>query len=363
MVRAPRDPRVRGSIDEASDAYDTVDWLVKHVPDNNGRAGIFGVSYAGWTAAMALLDPHPALRASSPQASPADMFLGDDFHHNGAFRLSYGFEYATMMETGKEVEQFKFDTYDTYDWYLKLGPLSNATAMLKGKIPTWNDFAQHANYDEFWQKQTIVRYLTKPLTVATLNVAGWWDQEDFYGPFAIYQALERQDRQNKNHLVVGPWNHGGWNRSEGRTLGKIEFGGPTSLHFRERIRRRSSAASCTAGATRRSPRPWCSSRARTSGAPTTRGRRSRGSSSDRCTSGRTGCWRGRRRQREPRRQARRRRARRGMRCGRTTSSCPIPPSRCPIGRARSRRPTIRTDRGGGRGRSRTSASCTTGPTC
>jgi putative CocE/NonD family hydrolase len=235
MQRAPRDPAVRGAVDEASDAYDTVDWLVKHVPNNNGRAGIFGVSYAGWTAAMALLDPHPALRASSPQASPADMFLGDDFHHNGAFRLSYGFEYATMMETGKEVEQFKFDAYDTYDWYLKLGPLSNATAMLRGKIPTWTDFARHPNYDQFWQRQTIVRYLTRPLTVPTLNVAGWWDQEDFFGPFAIYQALEKQDRRGMNHLVVGPWNHGGWNRSEGRTLGRIDFGAPTAVHFRERI--------------------------------------------------------------------------------------------------------------------------------
>ena len=235
MVRAPRDPKVRGAIDEASDAYDTVDWLVKHVPNNNGRAGIFGVSYAGWTAAMALLDPHPALRASSPQASPADMFLGDDFHHNGAFRLSYGFEYATMMETGKEVEQFKFDTHDTYDWYLRLGPLSNATAMLRGKIPTWNDFAQHPDYDAFWKRQTILPYLTKPLTVPTLHVAGWWDQEDFFGPFAIYQALEKQDRQGRNHLVVGPWNHGGWNRSDGKTLGRIDFGTPTSVHFRERI--------------------------------------------------------------------------------------------------------------------------------
>jgi putative CocE/NonD family hydrolase len=236
MQRPPRDPKVPKAIDEASDAYDTIEWLVKHVPNNNGRAGIFGVSYAGWTAAMALLDPHPALRAASPQASPADMYLGDDFHHNGAFRLSYGFEYAAMMETSKENEQFAFDTYDTYDWYLKLGTLANANAKyLKGKLPTWNDFAAHPNYDAFWKKQTIVPYLTKPLTVPTLNVAGWWDQEDFYGPFAIYQALEKQDRDGKNFIVVGPWNHGGWNRRDGRTLGKIDFGMPTSLHFREKI--------------------------------------------------------------------------------------------------------------------------------
>ena len=236
MQRAPRDPKDPRAIDEASDAYDTIEWLVRHVPNNNGRVGIHGVSYAGWTAAMALLDPHPALRAASPQASPADMYLGDDFHHNGAFRLSYGFEYAAMMETSKENEQFAFDTFDTYDWYLKLGPLSNANARyLKGKLPTWNDFVAHPNYDAFWKRQTIVPYLTKPLTVPTLNVAGWWDQEDFFGPFAIYQALEKQDRTGKNFLVVGPWNHGGWNRSDGRALGRIDFGAPTALHFRERI--------------------------------------------------------------------------------------------------------------------------------
>ena len=236
MQRAPRDPADPKGIDEASDAYDTIDWLVKHVPNTNGRAGIWGVSYGGWTAAMALLDPHPALKASSPQASPADMFLGDDFHHNGAFRLSYGFEYAAMMEASKEQEQFAFDTYDTYDWYLRLGPLSNVNAKhLKGKIPTWNDFVAHHSYDDFWKRQTIVRYLTKPLTVATLNVAGWWDQEDFFGPFAIYQALEKQDGGNRNFLVVGPWNHGGWSRGDGSALGRIEFGAPTALHYRARI--------------------------------------------------------------------------------------------------------------------------------
>ncbi|HEX5829371.1 MAG TPA: CocE/NonD family hydrolase [Gemmatimonadaceae bacterium] len=236
MMRPPRDPQARGAIDEASDAYDTVDWLVRHVPNNNRRVGIFGVSYAGWTAAMALLDPHPALHAASPQASPADMYLGDDFHHNGAFRLSYGFEYAAMMETSKVSEQFTFDTYDTFDWYLRLGPLANANARhLNGRIPTWNDFVAHPNYDAFWQRQTIVRYLTRPLTVPTLHVAGWWDQEDFFGPFAIYQALEQRDRDRRNFLVVGPWNHGGWNRSDGRTLGRIDFGSATSVHFRERI--------------------------------------------------------------------------------------------------------------------------------
>ncbi|MBI2408716.1 MAG: CocE/NonD family hydrolase [Gemmatimonadetes bacterium] len=221
-------------IDESTDAWDTIDWLLKNVPNHNGKVGMFGVSYPGWTTAMAMLDPHPALAAVSPQASPADMWIGDDFHHNGAFRLSYGFEYAAMMETSKENEQFAFDRYDTYDWYLKLGSLANVNAKyLKGKIPTWNDFAAHPNYDSFWQRQAMQPYLTR-VTVPTLNVAGWWDQEDFYGPVHIYRTLEKQDTKSNNFLVVGPWNHGGWRR-DGRTLGKIDFGAPTSVEFRANV--------------------------------------------------------------------------------------------------------------------------------
>ena len=126
MIRPPRDPADPKSIDEGTDAFDTIDWLIKNVRGHNGRVGMLGVSYDGWLTVMALNEPHPALKAASPQASPADMFLGDDFHHNGAFRLSYGFEYAAMMETGKDVQQFKFDRHDTFEWFLDLGPLSNA---------------------------------------------------------------------------------------------------------------------------------------------------------------------------------------------------------------------------------------------
>jgi putative CocE/NonD family hydrolase len=224
-------------IDEGTDAYDTIDWIVKNVPNNNGRVGMLGVSYDGWTTAMALIEPHPALKVASPQASPADMWLGDDFHHNGAFRLSYGFEYATMMETDKEQTPFKFDTYDTYDWYLRLGSLANVNKnVLKGKIPTWNDFAAHPNWDEFWQKQSIIKYIKAAPTVPTLNVAGWWDQEDFYGPIAIYLEREKYDaKSNLNFLVVGPWRHGGWNSTEGQKLGNIDFGSATSRYFREKI--------------------------------------------------------------------------------------------------------------------------------
>jgi putative CocE/NonD family hydrolase len=235
-VQIPRCARDDNAIDESTVAYDTIDWLIKNVPSNNGRVGMFGVSYDGWTTAMALLDPHPALKAASPQASPADMFLGDDFHHNGAFRLSYGFEYATMLETDKEQTPFQFDRYDTYDWYLKLGPLANVNKnVLKGKIPTWNDFVAHPNFDAFWKRQTIIPYLKNSPPVPTLNVAGWWDQEDFYGPVAIYLEREKYDTAHMNFLVVGPWRHGGWNVPKGDSLGNISFGSPTAQYFREKI--------------------------------------------------------------------------------------------------------------------------------
>jgi hypothetical protein len=235
MQRPPRDKRDTRAIDESTDAYDTVEWLLKNVPGHNGRAGLMGISYDGWLTAMAMLDPHPAVKAVSPQASPADMYLGDDFHHNGAFRLSYGFEYAAMMETSKENASFRFDSYDTYEWYLRLGPLSAVNERyLLGKIPTWNDYVAHPNYDAFWQKQAMASYLTR-VTVPALHVAGWWDQEDFYGPQKIYETLEPLDRQEMSFFVAGPWNHGGWMRADGSSLGRIKFGANTSKYFREKI--------------------------------------------------------------------------------------------------------------------------------
>jgi len=235
MQRPPRNSSDAGAVDESTDAYDTIDWLLTHIPGNNGRAGMLGISYPGWLTAMALLDPHPALRAASPQASPADMFLGDDFHHNGAFRLSYGFEYAVLTEASDTNAQFNFDRYDTFDWYLTLGALSNVNARyLHGSLPTWNDFVAHPNYDAFWQRQAIGPYL-KRVTVPTLNVGGWWDQEDFYGPLKIYELLERHDSLNRNFLVVGPWNHGGWASGPGNKLGNISFGVNTGEYFRDSV--------------------------------------------------------------------------------------------------------------------------------
>ena len=223
------------SIDEGTDTYDSIDWLIKNVRNNNGRVGMLGVSYDGWTTIMGAIEPHPALKAISPQASPADMWLGDDFHHNGAFRLSYGFEYAAMMESGRNVQPFSFDRYDTFDWYLSLGPLSNVNAKyLHGKIPTWNDYVAHPDYDEFWKRQTMIPHLTE-VKVPTLSVAGWWDQEDFYGPVRIYDELEQYDTKGINYLVVGPWRHGGWSGGAGDSLGAIKFGSNTAEYFRDKI--------------------------------------------------------------------------------------------------------------------------------
>jgi putative CocE/NonD family hydrolase len=235
MLRPPRDKRDARAVDEGSDTYDTIEWLLKNVPGNNGRVGMLGVSYPGWLTVMAMLDPHPALKAVSPQASPASMWLGDDFHHNGAFRLSYGFEYVTMMEGSKEFSPFAFDQYDTYSWYLSLGSLANADARhLQGKYPTWNNFVTHPDYDAFWQREAVMQYLDR-VTVPTLNVAGWWDQEDFYGPLKIYETLEPHDRNRLNYLVVGPWNHGGWRGRSGKKLGNIDFGDSTAVHFKRNI--------------------------------------------------------------------------------------------------------------------------------
>lgn len=237
MLRQPRDPNDKKAIDEGTDTYDTIDWLVKNIPNNNGRVGMAGTSYGAWLTVMGTLDPHPALKAAVEQASPADMWIGDDFHHNGAFRLSYGFEYAYMMESSKEITDVStvIDNFDAYEWYLKLGPLSNANAKyLKKPLPTWNDFVNHPDYDAFWKRQGFAPWLNR-VTVPILNVAGWWDQEDFYGPIKIYELLERHDSANKNFLVVGPWNHGGWSRGDGQKLGRIEFGSATAAFYRRNV--------------------------------------------------------------------------------------------------------------------------------
>jgi uncharacterized protein len=222
---------------ETTDAYDTIDWLVKNVPKNNGRVGIFGVSYLGLTAGMALLQPHPALKAVSEQAAPVDQWMNDDMHRFGALRLSYAFEYSVMEQADKNANTyFAFDTYDTYQWYLNLGPVSTIDSKyLHGSIPFWNQTVEHPNYDEFWQREAWVNQLHSS-PVPNLNVAGFWDQEDPWGPWKIFRHAEESDPQGQNFIVAGPWFHGEWQTAKGDNIGAISFGGhETAREFREQV--------------------------------------------------------------------------------------------------------------------------------
>ncbi|MDB5032616.1 CocE/NonD family hydrolase [Mucilaginibacter sp.] len=236
MQRFSRDKKDTKSIDEASDTYDTIDWLLKNIPENNGKAGMYGISYDGWTSIIAAADPHPALKAVSEQATPSDMFMNDDLHHNGAFRLSYAFEYAFMEEISKTDSLYRFGNYDTYDWYLKLGPLSNINKKyMHGILPSWNAYTKHPDYDDYWKRQAVTARLDYP-RLAIQHVSGWWDQEDMVGPQDVYKFLEKRDTNNNNFIVMGPWRHGGWSRGEGTSLGNITFSNqPTAAYFRKEI--------------------------------------------------------------------------------------------------------------------------------
>ena len=228
------DPR---ATNETTDAYDSIEWLIKNIPNNNGKVGMYGVSYDGLTTALALLHPHPALKAMSEQASPVDQWMNDDDHRYGALRESYDFEYAVLEQADKNKNtNFAFETYDTFEWYLNLGPLSNINEKyLHGKIPYWNDSIEHADYDDFWKKEAWVRQLHAS-TVPNLNVAGFWDQEDPWGPWQIFRHAAEHDPDHTNFIVAGPWFHGEWQSAKGDSIGIIPFGGhETAREFRENI--------------------------------------------------------------------------------------------------------------------------------
>jgi len=222
---------------ETTDAYDSIDWLVKNVRNNNGNVGMYGVSYDGLTTGLALLHPHPALKAMSEQASPADQWMNDDDHRYGALRESYAFEYAVLEQSDKNKNtHFEFDIYDAYSWYLALGPLSNINArFLHGTIPNWNDIVAHPDYDAFWKKEAWVNQLHAS-TVPNLNVAGFWDQEDPWGPWQIFRHAAESDPNHTNFMVAGPWYHGEWQSPKGDSIGLIALGGhETAREFRETI--------------------------------------------------------------------------------------------------------------------------------
>ena len=222
----------KNAVDESTDTWDTVDWLIKNVANNNGRAGLFGISYPGWLALVGAVDPHPALKAASEQACMGDLFLGDDFHHNGAFRLSYGMEYTYEVESDKTTDSdFPFDQFDLFDWYIKLGSLRNVNEKyFHNKIPTWNNFVKHPNYDSFWMINSPLSYVPYP-QIPMLHVGGYFDQEDINGPQLMYSHMEARDTFNRNYIVLGPWNHGQWARQRADSLGKIAWESNTAEFF------------------------------------------------------------------------------------------------------------------------------------
>jgi putative CocE/NonD family hydrolase len=222
-------------VDESTDAYDTAGWLVANVPHNNGRVGVLGISYDGFLTAMAGIDPHPAVKAISPQAPMTDVWLGDDFFHNGAFRETYGYDYAFGMETGKENAFSKLDR-DAYDYFLDAGSFAGAieqSGVSADTLPTWQAFLTHPAYDEYWRQRAVQPHLDR-VAVPTLEVGGYWDQEDMWGPQAEYAALKPHDSRHEVFLTLGPWFHGEW-AGEARTLGVLDFGQATGDNFRVQV--------------------------------------------------------------------------------------------------------------------------------
>jgi putative CocE/NonD family hydrolase len=232
MSRPMADHRDSKLVDESTDTCDTVAWLLKNIPNNNGRVGVHGISYPGFLAMAAGIDPHPAVKAISPQAPMIDVWMGDDFFHNGAFRETYGYDYALGMESSKENAFSKLDE-DAYDFFLHSGSFE-AAAKHDGvdKLPTGVAFLQHPDYDEFWRARAVELHLDR-VAVPTLFVGGFWDQEDMFGPQEAYSKLEPHDARHENFMVIGPWNHGQWGGTT-RHLGAVQFGEPTTDEFRKR---------------------------------------------------------------------------------------------------------------------------------
>jgi uncharacterized protein len=238
MTRPLVGPLNPTSVDHATDTYDTIDWLVKHVPESNGRVATIGGSYEGYTTVMSTVHPHPALKAAVPFAPMVDGWVGDDWFHNGAFRQDGSLEYIYDQEgTRKNDEKWWSGTRDTYEDYLRLGS-AGAMAASRGLEQTgfWRDLVAHPAYDAFWQDQAVDRVMaSEPLEVPMLIVCGLFDQEDIYGGPALYKALSGKDpRGEKVHLVLGPWNHG-QGRREGRGIGEIQFEGDTATWFRRNV--------------------------------------------------------------------------------------------------------------------------------
>jgi uncharacterized protein len=239
----PQNDNKRGpnDIDESSDTYDTIDWLVKNIPNNNGRVGMWGISYPGFYTAVGTIDAHPALKAASPQAPISDWFIGDDFHHNGAFWLPHCFNFYSSFghprprPTTQFGQRFDHGTPDGYKFFLEMGPLANADKKyFHGGIPYWNELMEHPNYDAYWQARNTRPHL-RNIKPAVMTVGGWFDAEDLFGALNTYRSIEKQSPGAYNILVMGPWFHGGWSRGDGALLGDVRFGSKTSEFYRENI--------------------------------------------------------------------------------------------------------------------------------
>jgi putative CocE/NonD family hydrolase len=228
-------------VDESSDTYDTIDWLVKNIPNNNGRVGMWGISYPGFYAAQGAIDSHPALKATSPQAPVINWFLGDDFHHNGALFLAHAFNFLGGFGRPKSEQailpgsKFEMEGPDAYRFHLEMGALANYDEkMFKGQVEFWRDLISNEEYNTFWKSRDLTPYVTN-LKPAMLTVGGWFDAEDVWGPPHLYQAAEKQNPGATNMLVEGPWSHGGWARTDGTKLGNADFASNTSKFFQDEI--------------------------------------------------------------------------------------------------------------------------------
>jgi uncharacterized protein len=229
--------------DDSTDTYDTIEWLTKNVANNNGKVGIWGISYPGFYAAFSLIDSHPALKAVSPQAPMGDVGNGDDSYHNGAFYLAANFGFYSSFKPRQgdparppaQFTPFDFGTADAYDFYLRMGPLSNSNEKyLKNSNPFWNDNLKHAVYDEFWQRRALATHM-KNVKPAVMFVGGWFDAEDLAGPLKLFRAIEKNGAVAPETLVMGPWPHGGWSRGPGDKLGNLDFASKTGEFYRESI--------------------------------------------------------------------------------------------------------------------------------
>lgn len=238
----PFNPDKKGNeTDEASDTYDTIEWLLNNINNHNGKVGVFGISYPGFYSTMAALSGHPAIKAVSPQAPVTDWFIGDDFHHNGAFFLMDAFVFYSSFgkprpgPTTERIPGFQITSQDNYDFFLKAGTLKNLAKMLGDDIAFWKDMFDHPDYDEFWQKRNIRNFMNHiPDSIPTLVVGGLFDAEDLFGGWATYKSIEEKAKNN-NRLIMGPWYHGQWARDEGEKLGNIRFGSKTSIWYQNNI--------------------------------------------------------------------------------------------------------------------------------